>query len=61
MPKGLIDLPRAGDTPPSTPLPGQKAGAELFGVHSGRRMAPRYVAHKRKAQVRGLVQHVRSQ
>lgn len=61
MPKGLLDLPRVQDTSPSTPLPGHKAGAERFGVHSGRRAAPRYGAHKHRAQVRSSVQPLRSQ
>ena len=61
MPKGLLDLPRVQDTSPSTPLPGHKAGAERFGVHSGRRAAPRYGTHKHRAQVRSSVQPLRSQ
>ena len=61
MPKGLPDLPRVQDTSPSTPLPGHKAGAERFGVHSGRRVAPRYGTHQHRAQVRSSVQPLRSQ
>ena len=61
MPKGLPDLPRVQDTSPSTPLPGHKAGAERFGVHSGRRAAPRYGTHQHRAQVRSSVQPLRSQ
>lgn len=61
MPKGLLDLPRVRDTSPSTPFPGHKAGAERFGVHSGRRAAQRYGAHRRGAQVRSSVQPLRSQ
>ena len=61
MPKGLLDLPRVRDTSPSMPFPGHKAGAERFGVHSGRRAARRYGTHRRGAQVRSSGQPRRSQ